>query len=230
MKLISLVIIYSGIIFTSLNTKIVEAQNPKLNFNFESKQVSSFLTRKTQIPRKLQDTNYITITFDDGFATDTCWYSHIENKISSVKVDDQVIPYFKDSFSIFAGSSVIIYFNTKLVDLSYFLSYNADSGDVVSESCKTDTTFKSHIVSIDLSNLDTSLVTNAKKMFFGYSKLTSIDFLNIDASKIKLMDYMFSGCISLTSIDLSYFNTPNLESLECMFYGCKKLSYINLGN
>jgi hypothetical protein len=89
-------------------------------------------TEEKTIPRKLQDNNYITLTFDTAFSTDTCWYSHIENQISYVKVDDQTINDFRSSFSISEGSNVKIYFNTQLDDLSFFLSYNEDSGEVVS--------------------------------------------------------------------------------------------------
>ena len=55
---------------------------------------------------------------------------------------------------------VKIFFNSKLTDLSHFLSPNDD----VTGICTLKYDFISHIVSIDFSNFDTSeVITTAKK-------------------------------------------------------------------
>ena len=45
-------------------------------------------TIEKNIPRKLQEDNYIILNFGDSFISDTCWFSNFDNKISSVEIDD----------------------------------------------------------------------------------------------------------------------------------------------
>ena len=53
--------------------------------------------------------------------------------------------------------------------------------------------------SIDLSNFNTSNVTNMRDMFYNCSSLTTLDLSNFDTSKVTNMSYMFYGCSSLTT-------------------------------
>ena len=64
---------------------------------------------------------------------------------------------------------------------------------------------------IDLSNVDTSSVTNMHCMFRFNSSLKFIDVSSFNTSNVTDMSYMFSGCTSLTSLDLSSFDTSNLD-------------------
>ena len=88
----------------------------------------------------------------------------------------------------------------------------------------------SSIISLDLSNLDTSNITNANSMFSGCSSLKSLNLSNFDTSNIENAQYMFSRCSSLKSLDLSNFNTAKISDASNMFSGCNNLKYINLYN
>ncbi|MGN0499179.1 MAG: BspA family leucine-rich repeat surface protein [Acutalibacteraceae bacterium] len=88
----------------------------------------------------------------------------------------------------------------------------------------------SKLTSLDLSNFDTSNVTNMSEMFSGCSKLTSLDLSNFDTSNVVDMTNMFSSCSNLRSLDLSSFNTSYVTSMYKMFYGCTKLTSLNLSN
>ena len=44
-------------------------------------------------------------------------------------------------------------------------------------------------------------------MFSGCSQLSSLNLSNFDTSKVTDMGYMFSGCWQLSSLNLSSFNT-----------------------
>ena len=46
-------------------------------------------------------------------------------------------------------------------------------------------------------------------MFDGCQSLQKINVSNFDTSNVSDMSYMFSSCKSLTSIDVSHFNTKN---------------------
>ena len=88
----------------------------------------------------------------------------------------------------------------------------------------------SDINEIDLSNFDSSQVTDIGAMFHGCTSLTSINFKNFKTSNVESMDDMFSDCISLTSLDLSSFYTPKIHIVENMFSNCLSLKYINFEN
>ena len=80
----------------------------------------------------------------------------------------------------------------------------------------------------DLSNADTSQVTDMCAMFQGCSEAESIDLSNFDTSKVTDMSCMFSMCYSLKAIDLSRFDTRNVENFMGMFAECKTLTYLDL--
>ncbi len=84
--------------------------------------------------------------------------------------------------------------------------------------------------SLNLSNFDTSNVTDMSMMFYDCETLTSLDLSNFDTSKVTNMYGMFSNCNSLTNIDISNFNTSNVISMGNMFYGCSSLKTLDLSN
>ena len=89
----------------------------------------------------------------------------------------------------------------------------------------------SSLPSIDLSNFDTFAVMNMESMFNGCSSLTSLDLSSsFNTSKVTDMSFMFSYCSSLTSLDLSSFNTSAVTDMRGMFYECSKLPSIDLSN
>jgi len=73
-------------------------------------------------------------------------------------------------------------------------------------------------------------VNDCRNMFYGCSSLISLNLSNFDTSNVNSMSSMFSGCSSLISLNLSNFNTSNVNSMSSMFSGCANLEYINLIN
>ena len=82
---------------------------------------------------------------------------------------------------------------------------------------------------IDLTNVDTSNVTNMDLLFAFCSGLREIDGLT-DTANVTSMGATFYGCSSLTSIDLSYFNTSKVTCMISMFNGCSSLTKLDLSN
>ena len=113
-----------------------------------------------------------------------------------------------------------------------------------------------NILEIDLSNFDTSEVTNMGNMFYGMSNLTtlnvshfntskvtdmglmfhdvrnltSLNLSNFDTSKVTNMGNMFSSMTNLTSLNLSSFNTSEVTNMDFMFYGIPNLTSLDLSN
>ena len=88
----------------------------------------------------------------------------------------------------------------------------------------------SNLESVDLSNFDTSKVTNMRSMFDGCSSLQSLDLSSFDTSKVIFMMKMFNSCSSLQSLDLSNFDTIKLPYIYEIFYGCINLMTIYCNN
>ena len=56
-------------------------------------------------------------------------------------------------------------------------------------------------------------------MFEGCSKLVSLDLSNFNTSKAENMDSMFQRCSGLISLDLSYFDTSQVtNSILCFIH------------
>ncbi|MGN0513043.1 MAG: BspA family leucine-rich repeat surface protein, partial [Lachnospiraceae bacterium] len=87
----------------------------------------------------------------------------------------------------------------------------------------------SGLTTLDVSNFDTSRVTNMASMFSGCSGLTTLDVSNFDTSKVTNMGGMFYACSSLKSLDLSNFNSVVGITKE-MFNACSDLEFLNLSN
>ena len=112
-------------------------------------------------------------------------------------------------------------------DEGYFEVYR-DSDEPITKF-KTNTN-KEKLKTLDLSNLDTSRVTDMWTMFKGCSGLTSLDLSNWDTSKVTDMTGMFSGCSGLTSLDVSKWNTSQVTSMQSMFNSCNGLTSLDLSN
>ena len=87
---------------------------------------------------------------------------------------------------------------------------------------------RNNIISFNLSQFDTSIVTDMNHMFFSCSALTSIDVSNFDTKSVKDMQNMFGKCFALKSLDLSHFNTSKVEQMDWMFEHCKSLTSLNI--
>ena len=122
-----------------------------------------------------------------------------------------------ESFIIGAGNHIEIHFKSPPTILEYFLAGHFDT-----EATK--------IVSIDLSHLDTSSLTDMKYMFYNCSSLESIDLSNFNAPLLTNMQGMFSHCVSLKSMNLSNFNISSVTLINSLFSNCNSLKSINLPN
>ena len=82
--------------------------------------------------------------------------------------------------------------------------------------------------SLDLSKFDTSKVTAMSYMFSCCYALKRLDLSKFDMSNVTDMSYMFSGCSALERLDLSKFDTSNVTAMSYMFSGCSALERLDL--
>ena len=86
-------------------------------------------------------------------------------------------------------------------------------------------------LTIDLSNLNTSKVTNMSGMFSENERMTSLVFgSGFTTSKVTNMSYMFNGLSLLETLDVSKFDTSNVENMYCMFNQAVSLKTLTLSD
>ena len=88
----------------------------------------------------------------------------------------------------------------------------------------------SNLISLDVSNFDTSRVTNMEAMFAGMPNLTTLNLSNFDTSKVTRMNSMFEGVSRLTTLNLSNFDTSKVTDMEAMFGYMYGLTSLNISN
>ena len=84
------------------------------------------------------------------------------------------------------------------------------------------------IISLDLSHLDTSLITDMSYMF-QYCDINAVNLSNLNLLSVKKMDYMFEDSF-IESIYLNNLNTKKLEDITYLFSGSKSLEYVYINN
>ena len=87
-----------------------------------------------------------------------------------------------------------------------------------------------NILEVDLSNFDTSKVTNMQYMFAGMHNVTTLNLSNFDTSKVTNMQYMFAGMRNLTALNLSNFNTSQVTNMHSMFGAMSSLTTLDLSS
>ena len=98
----------------------------------------------------------------------------------------------------------------KLTDLQFILSYLKNTNPSAKIGIKVDFYGKKPIY--------------CKKMFEGFSNCVKIDLSEFNTSKVTDMSYMFKECSSLEELNLKNFNTNNVTNLHSMFENCSLLT------
>ena len=87
------------------------------------------------------------------------------------------------------------------------------------------------LTSIDLSNFDSSNITNMWSMFLRCYELTTIKGIEkLNVSNVTHMGQMFYDCRLLESLDLSGWDTGNVTNMNYMFNNCKNLTTLDVSN
>ena len=86
------------------------------------------------------------------------------------------------------------------------------------------------LTTLNLTNLDTSNVTDTNYMFGGCTSLETIDVGNFNMSKVTNMRCMFYNCTNLQEIDVSNFDVSSVTNFEYVFYACLQANIIGIEN
>ena len=88
----------------------------------------------------------------------------------------------------------------------------------------------SSLTTLDVSNFDTSNVTSMSSMFYNCKSLATLDVSRFDTSKVTNMKSMFDFCTSLVSLDASSWNTSKVANMNRMFYNCSSLTALDVSS
>ena len=164
---------------------------------------------------------------------------NIENEESDYEIKlwldptDKTAYYYTEPEKVYlnANSSEMFYSKydeQKIKNILEIDLSNFDTSQVTNMSNMFDGMKK--LTSLNLSSFDTSQVTNMRFMFFHASNLTSLNLSNFDTSRVTDMQYMFSYASNLTSLNLSNFDTSKVTNMRYMFYGMSNLAILNLSS
>ena len=124
---------------------------------------------------------------------------------------------YNDFFNLVPSTATSIVFTDEAMPTSEALiDVDADGDDGV-VAWMDGTTMK---VSTQISGQKIIAPSNCTLIFFGLSEVLSINLSNLDTSNVTTMESMFYSCKRLTTIDLTPLNTSNVTSMSDMFYGC----------
>lgn len=93
-----------------------------------------------------------------------------------------------------------------------------------------------NLISVDVSNFDTSSVTNMAFMFGNNGSVSSapvlqeLDLSNFNTYNVTNMRYMFSGQRNITKLNVSSFDTSNVTNMAGMFQYMNDLTSFDISN
>ena len=87
-----------------------------------------------------------------------------------------------------------------------------------------------NLTTLDLSNFNTSKVTSMNAMFHDMHSLTTLNISSFDTSQVTNTALMFADMYNLTALDLSNFNTSKVTSMNAMFHNMSNLTALDLSN
>ena len=122
-----------------------------------------------------------------------------------------------NELNIISGSKIELHYNKPITNTEKYFSRESDSNNA-------------NIESIDLSQFDSSKVTNMNSLFSGCTALKSINFSNINTSSVLDMSNMFYNCRSLQILNLSNFDTSYLLNMNSMFRNAQNLISLDISN
>ena len=88
----------------------------------------------------------------------------------------------------------------------------------------------SSLKKINLSNFNTSNVTDMSYMFNGCSSLKDLNISNFNTDNVYYMNHMFSNCLLLNELDISNFKFRSVTNMRYMFSGCSGLKKLKISN
>ena len=206
------------------------------NFNAAIKTLANnknttFSTQDTKVIKSISF--YSAGNLPSGYTNETL--ETLRNRDVSVSNDGSIKAYYDENGNIYVYSEGKITANSSSYEMFY--GFSALTTLDVSQLDTSNVTNMGHmfylcnnLTNLDLSNFNTSNVTNMSAMFYYCSNLTMLNISSFDTSNVTDMGRMFYSCRGLTNLDLSKFNTSKVTNMSDMFWDCRGLTTLDLSN
>ena len=180
--------------------------------------VTNYASANVNVPEKQLGTKTITSNgiykaIDDNLDG----YSEVNVETSGVDINDYIKPETINDYTTTVGCWHTFIKKIPKLNLN------------ITKTC-SNMFYNCQVQEIDVSEFNTSNVTNMYQMFNGCKSLTSLDVSSFNTSKVTSMNGMFSYCWSLPSLDVSNFNTSSVTNMGSMFYYCRSLTSLDLSS
>ena len=152
---------------------------------------------------------------------------YIGNSYNDVVLQKSPKPLPRNDFDGLYFRDVITYIGTSYTKLYKLDLSDWDTSNVT--NMKNIFARCSSLSYLNISGWDTSNVTSMSNMFLICEKLPSLDVSHFNTSNVKDMDNMFYN-LNIDSLDVSNFNTSKVTNMNYMFYGCRKLTYLDVSH
>ena len=157
--------------------------------------------------------------------------NEIKIKVNTVGNQYILYPYFK-----YAPTEAFINDTKVEIDSQYRINV-ISTNDIIKlsfnksiDDCSYMFQYLHNIISVDLSDFESSSVTNMEGMFDHCYNLKYINFSDFTTSEVTNMKGMFADCDQLESLNLSNFKTNKVEFMNQMFSHCHQLKYLDFRN
>lgn len=183
--------------------------------------ISDYSVTKLYINRNAP-TEY-TATCDVSAAQDGSIIAYLQSNGNVRIVSNNGIVYFNQHTN-FGGMT-----NCSLINFNHLINtkFLVDAGNMFEHLCSN---YSCSGISLDLSDFDTSNVTDMNRMFYQSEKITSIDLSSFNTSNVTNMAEMFYKVNLIQTLDLSSFNTSNVQTMTSMFAYTGQLNTIYVGS
>ena len=157
--------------------------------------------------------------------TGTYINSIISNTITSLEFTNSAIPSeYKESAKVVSREMSKKAYYYEIGTKGYISPETSGLSIYANEDCSNMFLSKSNLESIDLSNLDTSNVTNMYNMFACCYTLKEVNVDGFITSKVTNMQGMFYQCYALEYLDIMSFDFTSVTNMHGMFRDAYKLS------
>ncbi len=141
--------------------------------------------------------------------------------------DEKVLYYYSEAIRLYlSGDSSYMFYN--LHEVNYIDLSDIDTSNVTNMAFMFANC--ENLTSAEVGSFDTLNVTNMQAMFYNCASLSSISTGNFDTSNVTNMANMFAYCTNLNSLYLSNFDTLNVTNMQAMFYNCSSLSELDVSS
>ena len=184
---------------------------------------------------KSSDQKYLGVATSGNVTTLNVKKNAIHNYVTENLWDDYISPYLSGKNNNSNAFNIKINGIDTSITPSSNGSWNYDLGGTIITDANnmfnmSDNEDGEALVSLDVSNFDTSQVTNMRNMFGRCILPTFLDVSGFDTSNVTDMNKMFRECYSLTSLDVSNFDTSQVTNMYGMFESCGKLTSLDLSS